>query len=45
MFEYETIWDIYKVKFLIFFISIALAIVLGNYLYKHNKDKKQDKDD
>ena len=40
MFEYETIWDIYEMKFLIFFISVVLAVWVGNYLY--DKSKKKD---
>ena len=40
MFEYETIWDIYEMKFLIFFISVVLAVWVGNYLY--DKTKKND---
>ena len=40
MFEYETIWDIYEMKFLIFFISVVLAVWVGNYLY--DKTKKKD---
>ncbi len=40
MFEYETIWDIYEVKFLFLFISVVLAVMLGNYLY--DKSKKKD---
>ena len=43
MFDYETLWDVYETKFLIFFISIVVAVMLGNYLYdKENKDKKKD---
>lgn len=43
MFDYETLWDVYEIKFLIFFISVVLAVMLGNYLYdKANKDKKKD---
>ena len=43
MFKYETLWDVYEMKFLIFFISVVLAVMLGNYLYdKANKDKKKD---
>jgi hypothetical protein len=43
MFDYETLWDVYEMKFLIFFISIVVAVMLGNYLYdKANKDKKKD---
>jgi uncharacterized membrane protein YwzB len=43
MFEYETLFDVYQVKFLFFFISVVLAVMLGNYLYdKANKDKKKD---
>jgi hypothetical protein len=43
MFEYETLWDVYEAKFLFFFISVVIAVMLGNYLYdKTNKDKKKD---
>ena len=43
MFNYETLWDVYEMKFLIFFISVVLAVMLGNYLYdKENKDKNKD---
>ena len=43
MFKYETLFDVYQVKFLFFFISVVLAVMLGNYLYdKSNKDKKKD---
>ena len=43
MFNYETLFDVYQVKFLFFFISVVLAVMLGNYLYdKSNKDKKKD---
>lgn len=43
MFEYETLFDVYQIKFLFFFISVVLAVMLGNYLYdKSNKDKKKD---
>ena len=43
MFNYDTLWDVYEMKFLIFFISVVLAVMLGNYLYdKSNKDKKKD---
>lgn len=43
MFNYETLFDVYQVKFLFFFISVVLAVMLGNYLYdKANKDKKKD---
>lgn len=37
MFKYQTIWDIYEAKFIIFFISVVLAIILGNWLYKNKK--------
>ena len=40
MFEYESIWDLYEMKFIILFISIVLAILLGNYLYKTKKNNK-----
>lgn len=43
MFEYETLFDVYQVKFLFFFISVVIAVMLGNYLY--DKSKKKDKDD
>lgn len=43
MFNYETLFDVYQVKFLFFFISVVLAVMLGNYLYdKSNKDKNKD---
>ena len=43
MFNYDTLWDVYEMKFLIFFISVVLAVMLGNYLYdKTNKDKNKD---
>ena len=45
MFEYETLWDIYEIKFLIFFISIVAAVILGNYLYDKTKKNKERKDD
>lgn len=40
MFNYESLWDIYEVKFIIFFLSVVVAIVLTTWLY----DKKKDKD-
>lgn len=43
MFDYETLWDVYEMKFLIFFISVVLAVMLGNYLY--DKSKKKDNHD
>ena len=46
MFEYASIIDIYEMKFLIFFISVVAAVMLGNYLYdKSQKDKQKDQDD
>ena len=30
MFTYETLWDVYEVKFIILCLSIAVAIWLGN---------------
>ena len=42
MFEYETLWDVYEMKFLIFFISIVVAVMLGNYLYDKTTKKKDD---
>jgi len=44
MFNYETIWDVYEVKFVIFFISVVLAIVLTTWLYDKKKDKDVDND-
>jgi len=40
MFNYQTLWDVYEMKMLIFFISVVVAVVLGNYLYGKTKDKK-----
>ena len=40
MFDYETLWDVYEMKLLILFISVVVAVVLGNYLYDKTKDKK-----
>ena len=37
MFEYETLLDVYEMKFIIFFISVVLAVVLGNWLYDKSK--------
>ena len=46
MFNYDTLWDVYEMKFLIFFISVVAAVMLGNYLYdKSQKDKQKDQDD
>ena len=46
MFNYETIWDVYEMKFVLFFISVVAAVMLGNYLYdKTKKDKKKDYND
>lgn len=42
MFNYETLWDVYEMKFLIFFISIVVAVMLGNYLYDKTTKKKDD---
>jgi len=42
MFDYETLWDVYEIKFLIFFISVVLAVMLGNYLYDKTNNKKDD---
>jgi hypothetical protein len=40
MFNYESLWDVYEMKFVILFLSIVAGIVLATYLY----DKKKDKD-
>ena len=46
MFDYNSLWDVYEMKFLIFFISVVAAVMLGNYLYdKSQKDKQKDQDD
>jgi hypothetical protein len=42
MFDYDTLWDVYEIKFLIFFISIVVAVMLGNYLYDKTTKKKDD---
>ena len=42
MFDYETLWDVYEMKFVIFFISVVLAVVLGNWLYDKSKGNKKD---
>ena len=39
MFDYDTLWDVYEMKFIIFFISIVVAVMLGNYLYDKTKNK------
>jgi len=44
MFDYDTLWDVYEMKFIIFFISIVVAVMLGNYLYDVTKRKKDKKD-
>jgi hypothetical protein len=42
MFDYETLWDIYEMKFVIFFLSACLAIWLTKYIYDHSKKEKKD---
>lgn len=37
MFNYQSIWDVYEAKFIIFFISVVLALLLGNWLHKNKK--------
>jgi len=39
MFDYDSIWDIYEMKFVIFFISVIVTILLVNWLHKNNKNK------
>jgi len=39
MFDYDSIWDIYEMKFVIFFVSVVVTILLVNWFYKNNKDK------
>jgi len=46
MFDYETLWDVYEIKFVIFFISVVLAIWATTYLYdKKQENKQKDQDD
>jgi len=40
MFDYETLWDIYEMKFIIFFLSVVIAIWLTGYIYKKTKKEK-----
>lgn len=42
MFNYDTLWDVYEMKFVIFFISVVAAVILGNYLYDKTKEKKNE---
>jgi ABC-type multidrug transport system permease subunit len=44
MFNYETLWDVYEMKFVIFFLSAVAAIALTTYLYDKNKKKEKNKD-
>ena len=44
MFEYANLWDVYEMKFVIFFISVVAAVMLGNYLYDVANQKKDKKD-
>ena len=39
MFYYETLWDVYEVKFIFIFLSIVATIVLTTWLYDKNKNK------
>ena len=39
MFNYETLWDVYEVKFIFIFLSIVAAIVLTTWLCDKNKNK------
>lgn len=39
MFTYETLWDVYEMKFVILCVSIAVAIWLGNKFYDHRNKK------
>ena len=40
MFTYETLWDVYEFKFVVIFISVCVAIVLGNWIYEKKQRKK-----
>lgn len=42
MFEYETLWDVYEMKFVIFIVSVGVAIGLAKWLYNKREDKKED---
>ena len=35
---YSTIWDILEFKFLLLFITVAAAVLVGNWLYDKRKE-------
>jgi len=39
MFNYESLMDVYEMKFIFIFLSIVAAIVLTTWLYDRNKNK------
>jgi len=39
MFEYQTIWDVYEMKFVIFIISVGVALGLAKWLYNKDRNK------
>jgi len=39
MFDYDTLWDVYEIKFIILCVSIVIAIWLGNKFYDQRNKK------
>jgi hypothetical protein len=39
MFDYDTLWDVYEIKFIILCVSIVIAIWLGNKFYDRRNKK------
>lgn len=35
----HTLWDVFEFKFIVIFISVVLAIYIGNWLYDKSKKK------
>jgi len=35
----STLWDIIEFKFIVLFITVVLAVLVGNWLYDQNKKK------
>ena len=35
----STIWDMIEFKFMVLFVTVVLAVIVGKYLYDH-KDKQ-----
>jgi len=38
----HTLWDIWEFKFIVLFITIALAVWLGNWLHDKSKGNKDE---